>query len=175
MTPTQALVLRNILNGIEPVPAAQAAGLAEDQGLVIFNEAMRRVAEYQLVHCVPHFPVIAIAEARRNKRGVMEILAKIQDWDDGERELAMAILKGRNVLKEGADRADAERVLNTVLEALPHYLEAGDIPAYARDRRQFVREHRSRVLDAVERFPSFREPFQYKPIEHQYIQARPIS
>lgn len=172
MTEIEALVLRNILNGIEPAAAALAAGLEESRGLEIFTEAMRRVAEYQLVMCVPHFPVSALAEARMARRRVLEILGAIERWDDHEREIASHIFKGKNVVKEGVPREDAERVLGAVLDALPNYLEAADLRAYTADRGRFVRENRSRVLGALERFPSLREPLQFKKIEHQYIALR---
>lgn len=169
MTEGEALVLRNILNGVDPAVAAVTAGMEESRGLAVFQEAMRRVAEYQLVMCVPHFPVMALAEARQSRRRVLEILGAIERWDHHERELAGAILRGRNVIKEGVPREEAERVLNRVLETLPSYLSASDIRAYTLDRAKFVREHRSRVLGAIEKFPSLREPLQYKKIEHQYI------
>ncbi|SRR6266571_2846023 len=166
MTEAEALVVRNVLNGVEPAAAASAAGLAQDAGLGVFQEAMRRVAEYQLVMCVPFFPVMALSEARMNRYRVLEVLDEIGRWDAGDRDLAAAILKGVNVLKQGVAREEAERVLNRVLDALPHYLDIADIRAYGADRAKFVRDHRARVLAAVERFPSLREPLQYKAIVH---------
>jgi hypothetical protein len=165
MKPDEALVLRNILNGVEPAQAALAAGMEEARGLEIFGEAMARVREYQLVMCYPFFPVGALIEVRRYKRHVLEILDAMARWDDHERALAIAIFKGRNVVREdGVPREDAERILNETLKALPHYLSAAEIAAYTRDRAKFVKENRSRVIDALERFPSLREPLQYKNI-----------
>lgn len=166
MNEAEALVLRNILNGVEPAAAARAAGMEEDRGAEIFAEAMRRVREYQLVMCYPFFPVGALGEAREYRLHILEILGAMERWDAGERELAGAIFRGRNVVKDGVARADAERVLSQVLNALPHYLDAKEIPAYTRDRAKFVREKSKRVLGLLERFPSLREPLQYKNIIH---------
>jgi hypothetical protein len=110
-------------------------------------------------------PVGALTEARQYRLHVLEILGAMERWDDHERELATAMFNGRNVMKDGVPREDAERVLNEVLKALPHYLNVGEIPAYMKDRAKFVRERRSRVLEILERFPSLREPLQYKNIE----------
>jgi hypothetical protein len=163
---TEALVLRNILNGVEPAAAALAAGMEEGRGLEIFAEAMKRVREYQFVMCYPYFPVGALTEARQYRLHVLEILGALERWDEHERELAMAIFRGHNVMKgDGVPREEAERVLNQVLNALPHYLEAAEIPAYIRDRAKFVKAHSRRVLEILERFPSLREPLQYKSIE----------
>jgi len=166
VTENEALVLRNLLNGVDPVRAAAAGGLPEAEGLAVFHEAMRRVQEYVLVHCVPFFPCAALSEARQNRALVMEVLGAIQRWDDGEREIAIAILRGRKVVAEGVPRAQAEAVLDRVLTALPHYLTAADIALYARNRAVFVRDQRARVLDAVEKFVSFREPLLYRRIVH---------
>jgi hypothetical protein len=164
VTALEALVLSNILNGVEPAQAARAAALEEDRGLEIFTEAMARVREYQLVMCYPFFPVGALTEAREYRLHVMAVLGAIERWDDHEREVAIAIFKGRDVRGDGVPREDAERILNEVLKALPHYLSAAEIPAYTRDRAKFVKERRARVIEALERFPSFREPLQYKNI-----------
>jgi hypothetical protein len=97
--------------------------MEEARGLEIFAEAMKRVREYQLVMCYPYFPVGALTEARQYRLHVLEVLGAMERWDDHERELAMAIFKGRNVMKgDGVPREDAERILNEVLKALPHYL-----------------------------------------------------
>jgi hypothetical protein len=192
----EALVLRNILGGVEPEIAARAAGMEEARGLEILTEAMKRVREYQLVMCYPFFPCGAVAEARRYRVHVLEILGAMERWDVYEGEVARAILGGGPRVIErvaqvlGAvmsadagrrffadeDRADfaadpltyakafAMALFDRLLRALPNYLAAGEIAAYTRDRRKFVVERRKRVLELLERFPSLREPLQYKQI-----------
>jgi hypothetical protein len=77
---------------------------------------------------------------------VLEILGAMARWDDHERALAIAIFKGRNVVREdGVPREDAERILNETLKALPHYLSAAEIAAYTRDRAKFVKENAARA------------------------------
>ena len=166
MTESEALLIRNVLNGVPAASVARAADLTEDEVAQAFAEAMRRVAEYQLVHCVPFFPVGSVIEARRHRLQVLDVLGEIQRWDDGERELALAILAGHNVIAEGVERMHAERVVSRVLNALPHYLPAADIAEYRRDRKSYIRAHRGQVRETVERFVSFRTPLLYKNIVH---------
>ena len=167
MTESEALLIRNLLNGVPIAAAAQVSGMTEGEAGLAFTEAMRRVAEYQLVHCVPFTPVDCLADARRNRVRVLEMLGQIQRWDDVEREIVLAVLAGRNVVKEGCPREQAERAFNRALDAMPHYLQRQeDIRAWARDRAKFVRENRARIREIVEGFVSFRQPLIYKRIEH---------
>ena len=166
MTEPEALLIRNLLNGVPVASAACASDLSEDDAAAAFAECMRRVAEYQLVHCVPFFPVGSVVEARRHRLEVLDVLGEIQRWDDGDRELALAVFAGHNVVAEGADRAHTEQVLSRVLNALPHYLPAADIAEYRRDRKGYIRARRGQVRETVERFVSFRAPLLYKKIVH---------
>lgn len=166
MTEKEALILSNLLNGVAVDDVAASAGEEVAQVMGVFQEAMRRVAEYVLVHCVAFFPCTALSDARRNRVQVLEILSAIERWDAYEHEIVGKILRGKNVMSEGVPREDAERILNATLNALPNYLRKEDLPQYNHDRRAFVRNNRSRVLDAVDRFVSFRNPLLYKNIEH---------
>ena len=166
MTEPEALLIRNLLNRVPVVQAARASDMTEEDAAAAFAECMRRVAEYQLVHCVPFFPVGSVAEAQRHRLEVLEVLGEIQRWDDGDRELALAILAGHNVIAEGADRQHAERVVSRVLNALPHYLPAADIAEYRRDPKGYIRARRGQVRETVERFVSFRTPLLYRNIVH---------
>lgn len=169
MNETESLLIANVLNGVPFPVAARAAGNDEGWALDVFEEAMKRVAEYVLVHCVAFFPCTSLPEARRHKARVLECLVAIERWDATERDIVLAIFKGRNVLNDGVPRAQAEEILNRTLNALPHYLTEKEIPAYITDRRAFVRERRSRVIEAVEKFVSFRNPLVYKKIEHSTV------
>lgn len=166
MTDPEALLIRNLLNGVDLGPAARASDMSEEDAETAFGEAMRRVGEYQIVHCVPYFPVNNLVEARRSRLQVLQILDAIADWDNGERALALEILSGRNVIKEGVAREIAERAVNRVLEALPNYLEKQELPVYYRDRMAFIRTNRGRIRELVERFVSFRAPLLHKRIVH---------
>jgi len=166
MTEPEALLIRNLLNRVPVVQAARASDMTEEDAAAAFAECMRRVAEYQLVHCVPFFPVGSVAEAQRHRLEVLEVLGEIQRWDDGDRELALAILAGHNVIAEGADRQHAERVVSRVLNALPYYLPKDNLREYVRDRKSFIRANRGRVRELVEGFVSFRTPLIYKRIIH---------
>lgn len=171
MREQEKLVVANLLNGLAPERVAQDLHLDPGTVQAVFAEAMRRVAEYVLVHCVPFFPCQSLAEARRNRLRILEILAAIERWDAGERDAILALLRGRDVLAEfGLTRGELEPWLERTLDALPHYLTAEEVRLYVRDRRRFVAENRARVAAAVEGFVSFRQPLLYKPIEHQTIQ-----
>jgi hypothetical protein len=167
MTESEALLIRNLLNGVPVAAAAQASQMTEGEAGQAFAEAMKRVAEYQLVHCVPYTPVGALSEARRNRVRVLEMLGEIQRWDDEERGIVLAILEGRNVIADGLPREDAERAMKRAIDAMPHYLQTpADLRAWGKDRAKFVRENRARVREIVEGFVSFRQPLIYKKIEH---------
>jgi hypothetical protein len=177
VTPNEALLIRNLLNGVPEADAARASDLSEADARDVFREAMRRVSEYRLVHCVPFFPCDSLIEARREREKVLDVLSAIQRWDDGERAIALDIFAGRNVLADGLPRADAERVLTKTLTALPNYLfvadnkarQVAEMAAWRKDRNGYIKAHRGQVREAVERFVSFRTPLLYKTIEHQLI------
>jgi hypothetical protein len=164
MTDAEILVLRNLLNGVDPAAAGRAAGKAEDEVSALFAHAMRHVGEYALVHCVPNVECQSLPAARRNRLAVLEVIAAIQRWDAEERELVLAIVKGRNVVREGVSRETAVAIFDRALEALPHYLLENQMAAYKANRGQFVRDNRSAVVAILERFVSFREPFLYKQV-----------
>jgi hypothetical protein len=167
MTEPEALLIRNLLNGVAIADAARASGMTEGEAGLAFAEAMRRVAEYQLVHCVPYTPCESLSEARRNRVRVLEMLGGIQRWDGVERELVLAVLDGRNVIAEGCPREEVVRAWGRALDAMPHYLRSPeDIRAWAQDRHKFVVKNRGRVRGMVEGFVSFKQPLLYKKIEH---------
>jgi hypothetical protein len=121
------------------------------------------VREYQLVMCYPFFPVGALSEARLYRLHVLEVLDAMGRWDDHEREVAIAIFKGRNVVKDdGVPREDAERILNEALKALPHYLSAAEIPrtrgtARLREVQPQARDRGARALPEPARAPAVQE------------------
>lgn len=166
MTESEALLIRNLLNGVEPAQAACAAGLAEEEGIAAFSEAMKRVAEYRLVHCMPFFECGTLLQARSARFLVLEALERIGHWDDEGRDLMIAFFKGQK-----PDRAAEEikAILASTLNAMPYYLAKNEHAAYYRDREAFIRVHRSRVIGLLERFVSFRTPLLYKNIEHAGI------
>lgn len=167
MTEPEALLIRNLLNGVPIADAARVSGMTEGEAGQAFAEAMKRVAEYQLVHCVPYTPVGNLAEARRNRVRVLEMLGEIQRWDDRDREIVLEVLAGRNVVADGCPREVAERAFKRALDAMPHYLQTqADLRAWRNDRAKFMRENRARVREIVEGFVSFRRPLIYKKIEH---------
>jgi hypothetical protein len=167
----RALIAQNLVNGVDPVPLAQSLHIDETEVTQAFNDAMHLVAEYVLVHCVPHFPCLALAEARRNQARVCEVIEAITLWDELERDMMLDLLKGKNVMeKYGAGRPVVEALLNRTLNAVPHYLTANEAAQFGRDRKGFLVAHRSRVIEAVERFVSFKNPLVYKTIEHLGIE-----
>lgn len=172
MTENEALLIRNLLNGVASATASQAAGMSEEEGLAAFSEAMKRVAEFRLVHCLPFFECGTLAQARQARFMVLEALDRIARWDDGERELMIALFKGH---KPDVDREAAKAVLDGTLNALPYYLDRHEHTAYYRDRQAFIRAHRSRVIGLLERFVSFREPLLFKNIEHVGVGADNVS
>jgi hypothetical protein len=163
VTEKESLLVRNMLNG---VPAETLAGVLDMDVADIraaFAEAMRRVAEYVLVHCVPYFPCTLPIEAQRNRVMVIDIIGRIQRWDDYERDIMLNLLKGRNV---DAPRELIAQIMKRTLDAIPHYLTFAEQSWYTAGRRAFVAEHRQRVIEAVEQFVSFRNPLLYKNIIH---------
>jgi hypothetical protein len=163
MTENEALLVQNLLNGVEPARAAQAAGLTEEEGLAAFSEAMKRVAEYRMVHCMPFFECGTPGQARAARIMVLDAMERIQRWDDEGRELMIAVFKGQK-----PDRAEAEvkAILAGTLNALPYYLDWHEHRNYYRDRQAFIRAHRSRVIGLLERFISFRAPLLLKNVKH---------
>lgn len=171
MNDAEHLVLLNLLNGVEPAVAGRAAGLAEDEVNALFTQAMRHVGEYALVHCTPFVECQSLPAARRNKLAVLDIVAAIQRWDTEERDLMLAVFKGRNVVRDGVPRETAQAVLARTLDAIPHYLLESQMAAYKVDRAKYVRENRSAIAAILERFVSFREPFLYRAVTHVALDA----
>jgi hypothetical protein len=169
--PDRALIAQNLVNGVDPVQLARSLHIDETEVTQAFEDAMRLVAEYVLVHCVPHFPCLALEQARRNQARVCEVLEAITLWDEIERDMMLDLLKGRDVMKKyGAERSVVEAMLNRTLNAVPHYLTANEAAQFGRDRKGFLTAHRSRVIEAVERFVSFSNPLVYRKIEHHCIE-----
>ena len=170
MKEEEVLLARNVVNGIAPEALAQTQQVTVAVVMQAFSDVMRLVAEYRLVHCVPFFPCTAVADARRHRQRVFEVLEAIALWDEIERDMMLDLLKGVNVMKKyGAAREIVEALLNRTLNAVPHYLTAREAAEFGRDRKGFVTAHRARVIEAVERFVSFRNPLVYKRIEDQCI------
>lgn len=168
----RVLIARNLVNGIEVMPLAQSLHVTEEQVAQAFSDVMRLVAEYVLVHCVPFFPCIGLADARRHRERVGEVLEAITLWDEIERDMMLDLLKGVNVMKKyDAQRHVVEALLNRTLNAVPHYLTPKEAAEFGRDRRGFVVNHRSRVIQAVERFVSCKNPLVYKTIQHETLEA----
>lgn len=163
MTEKEALLVRNILNGVPEEALAGALHLDAEDIRAVFAEAMRRVAEYVLVHCVPFFPCALPIEAQRNRVMVMDIIGRIERWDESERDIMLGLLKGERV---DAPRELIAEIMRRTLDALPHYLALAEVRIYMADRRAFIGAHRRRVIEAIEQFVSFRNPLLYKNIIH---------
>jgi hypothetical protein len=162
-----ALIVRNMLNGVDAFAAARAAGATEAHAMEIFSHAMRMVAEFVHVNGVPFFPCRSLADARRHRERVFEMIERITLWDEIERDMMLDLLKGVNVMRKyGAQRSHVETMLNRTLEVVPHYLTEREAGEFLRERRGFVLNHRARVIEAVERFVSFSEPLFYRRISH---------
>lgn len=166
MTEGESLEIRNLLAGVAPARIAADAGEPEERVLARFADAMRRVAEYQLVHCVPFFSCGTLPEARRSQVKVIEILGRIERWDALERGLMLDLLKGNDISAYALSREAIEAILRRTLDALPYYLNVTEIAPYGRSRKTFVSANRKRVIEIVERFISFNNPLAYKHIEH---------
>lgn len=171
MREQQVLIARNLVNGIEPAALSGAMHIDEREIMQAFSDVMRLIAEYVLTNCVPFFPCIALSDARRNQERVSAVLEAITLWDEIERDMMLDLLKGVNVMRKyDASRAVVEALMNRTLNAVPHYLTAKEAAEFGRDRRGFVINHRSRVIHAVERFVSFKNPLAYKTIKHETLQ-----
>jgi len=167
VTEGQQLLIANLLNGVAPETAGTAEGMTAEDALAFFAEVMRLVAEYRFVHCVPYFDCASLEQARRNRLWVLDILARIERWDSVEHDLILDLLKGRDVAEYGVEHEEIQKVLERVLDALPHYLkQESDRAIYFRSRKVFIAERRSAAIAAVEQFVSFRNPLTYKKIEH---------
>lgn len=172
MNAHQALIVANLLNGASVQDVAVAFHESPEEVLAMFEATMRKVAEYALVHCLPQFECRNLDAARLNRRRVMDALSAIQVWDGVERDTVLALFRGENVLEKfGLPRAEAEKLLKRTLDAVPHYLTVEQVASYTRDRQGFIRSNKSRVIEAIEGFVSFRNPIVYKHIEHQVIRA----
>lgn len=156
------LIVANLLNGIAPSAVAAAFGVDLAQAESTFASAMKLVAEYRLVHCVPHFESGTLEQARAERVRVLEILGRIERWDAYERDLMLDLLKRKDLSGYGKPRQEVQEILQRTLDALPSYLRTGDLPAYFRDRQAFVRDSPQKVIEAVEKFISFRNPVVYK-------------
>lgn len=170
MTPTQSLIIGNLLNGVSVDATAAALGETPEECLRVFEAVMARAAEYALIHCVPHFRCDSLGAARLNRFQVLRILSQIDRWDELERDLVLDLFRGEDVVaKHGITRQAAEQALQRALDALPHYLQADQAGAYMTDRKAWITAHRGEVMAAVERYPSFDNPLQYPHIEHQTV------
>jgi hypothetical protein len=169
MTERDALIVRNVLNGVEAEQLASTLGGSAEDVSATFAGIMRLVSEYVLVHCVAFFPCGSVPEARRNRSKVMYVLGCIQDWDDGEREVMVALFKGRDIAEYCLPREKVQEILARTLDAIPHYLPLAEGVEFWRDRKNFIANKRSIVIGAVERFVSFDNPLIYKNIENTRI------
>jgi len=189
MTESEALLIRNILNGVPPSTAAIAAGLSEEDGLAAFHEAMQRVAEYRTIHCLPLFMCNTVAAAQGSRLMVMEALNDIVRWDTTDRDVVAMLLRGQ---KPQIASEEGARILRRTLRAIPFYMNQPSEEAVGRDiavyqaamsayekknnwtpMREYIRANRGRLLAILERFVSFREPLLLKNITHQTIVAEP--
>lgn len=170
MTPTQSLIIGNLLNGVSVDATAAALAETPEECLRVFEAVMARVAEYALIHCVPYFRCDSLGAARLHRFQILHILSQIDRWDELERDLVLDLFRGQDVIaKYGVTRQTAEQALQRVLDALPHYLQADQAGAYMTDRKAWLATHHGEVMAAVERFPSFDNPLQYPRIEHQMV------
>jgi len=156
------LIVVNLLNGVAPSAVAAAFGVGEEMAMSVFVRAMKFVAEYRLVHCVPHFECGTLEQARAEWGRVLEILGRIERWDAYERDLMLDLLKRKDLSGYGKPRQEIQEVLQRTLDALPSYLHPRDLTAYFRDRRAFITERPELAIEAVEKFISFRNPVVYK-------------
>lgn len=159
------LIVANLLNGVSPEVAARTFGGTEAEVREAFGATMKLVAEYRFVHCIPHFDSDTLDEARQNKLRVLDILNRIERWDAIERDLMLDLLKDKDVSGYGLTLRQMEDALKRTLDALPNYLQKSELTAYFKDRRAFVAARRTRVIEAVEKFISFKNPLTYKKIE----------
>jgi hypothetical protein len=159
------LIVANLLNGVASSTVAAAFGVNEAVADCAFAAAMKLVAEYRLVHCIPHFECGTIEQARRERVRVLEILGRIERWDAYERDLMLDLLKKKDLSGYGKPRQEIQEIMQRTLDALPSYLHPRDLPAYFRDRQAFVRESAHKVIEAVEKFISFRNPVFYKNVK----------
>jgi len=162
----EQLIVANLLNGVAPDQVAAAFGVDRAHVDSTFSEAMKLVAEYRLVHCVPHFECNTLHQARLERVRILDILGRIERWDAVERDLMLDLLKGKDVSGYGVPREQIQEVLQRTLDTLPSYLGKDDLTSYFRDRKAFVAHCRHRVIGAVEKFVSFRNPLTYKKVEH---------
>lgn len=165
MNQREQLIVANLLNGVSPDVLARTFSGTEEEIRAIFGAAMKLVAEYRFVHCIPHFDAETVDQARQNRFRVLDVLKRIERWDAIERDLMLDLLRGRDVAKYGLAEGEMEKVLARTLDALPNYLRKEEVPVYFRDRRAFVAARKSRVIEAVEKFISFDNPLTYKSIE----------
>lgn len=159
------LIVANLLNGVSPETVARTFGGTEAEVRDTFGAAMKLVAEYRFVHCMPHFDSSTLDEARQNKLRVLDILQRVARWDEIERDVMLDLLKGKDVSGYGLTQRELEGVLKRTLDALPNYLQKGELQAYYQDRRAFVAARKARVIEAVEKFISFENPLTYKSID----------
>jgi hypothetical protein len=160
------LIVANLLNGVAIAEVAAVFGVNEAVADAMFAAAMKLVAEYRLVHCIPHFECATLEAARRERARVLEILGRIERWDAFERDLMLDLLKRKDLTGCGIPREQIREILQRTLDALPGYLSAADQPAYFRDRQTFIRQFPQKAIEAVEKFISFRNPLTFKKIEH---------
>jgi len=163
---TLKLQIANLLNGIPVEEVARIAGETPAEITTRFLSVMKLVAEYELVHCVPYFPCGSVAEACRNRLRVLDVLGAIERWDAIERDFMLDLLKEKKGIDYGFDRATARKIWERTLDAVPNYLDKTELPAYFRDRTAFLSARRARVIAAVDKFVSLRNPLIYKHIEH---------
>lgn len=175
MDESTQLILANLLNGVSPETAARTFGRTEADVREAFGAAMKFVAEYRFVHCMPHFDSSTLDEARQNKFRVLDILRRIERWDAVERDVMVDLLKGKDVTAYGLSQSELEAILKRTLDALPNYLQKGELQAYFEDRRAFVAGRKARVIEAVEKFISFKNPLTYKAIEKVGIDPNNIE
>lgn len=158
-------IIANLLNGVAPSAVATAFRVEELQADSIFAKAMKLVAEYRLVHCIPHFECGTLEQARAERVRVLDILGRIERWDAYERDLMLDLLKKKDLSGYDKSRLEVQEILQRTLDALPSYLPPRDLPAYFRDRRRFIAERPEIVIQAVEKFISFYNPVIYKNVK----------
>ena len=164
------IFVANVLNGVEPSRAAEAAGMAPEDAETAFFDVMRHVEDYVISSDMGFVNCRTLADARNNRLEIMEYLRRIKHWDNFEKPIVTAVLtknKAEYARLLAAGFASKEQIADLTrrfISRVAHYLQVEDLQAYWNDPQGFVFGNVNKCMALVDRHPSFNEPHVYKNV-----------
>lgn len=175
MTDAENIAIGNLLAGCD-IPAV-AAGLGWQEATVsaLLDKVLAVVSECMAVGDTPFFACATLAEARKQRLRVLDILAGLERWDATERPVLQAILRGEPgpdvSARFGLDKPAIGELFARVAPQIAARLTPDEQRALHADSAGWLRANRARAIDILDRLPSWDHGRSLSHIEFNPIRA----